>query len=51
MLKLGSSRPWRDAMRLMTGQSEFDAGPMIEYFRPLVTWLQAQNRGQHIGWE
>jgi len=38
-------------MQLMTGQREFDAGPMLEYFQPLITWLQSQNAGQRVGWQ
>ena len=49
VLKLGASRPWREAMQLMTGQREFDAGPMMEYFEPLIAWLQTQNEGRRVG--
>lgn len=53
MLKLGSSKPWFDAMELLTGQREMDAGPLLNYFNPLYEWLKNENRrtGEHIGWE
>jgi len=53
MLKLGSSKPWFDAMELLTGQREMDAGPLLNYFRPLYEWLQHENKrtGEYLGWE
>jgi len=24
---------------------------MMEYFKPLMSWLEEQNRGRQIGWE
>lgn len=53
MLKLGSSKPWFDAMELLTGQRDMDAGPLLNYFSPLYDWLQNENQrtGEHIGWE
>ncbi|CAF4813116.1 unnamed protein product [Pieris macdunnoughi] len=53
MLKLGSSRPWPDAMEALTGQRNMDASGVMEYFQPLHDWLKAENErtGEHIGWE
>ncbi|XP_022119819.2 angiotensin-converting enzyme [Pieris rapae] len=53
MLKLGSSRPWPDAMEALTGQRNMDASGVMEYFQPLYDWLKAENErtGEHIGWE
>ena len=51
VLRLGLSRPWREAMQLMTGQHEFDAEALLEYFEPLISWLRRQNSGQHVGWQ
>lgn len=53
MLKLGSSKPWFDAMELLTGQKEMDAGPLLNYFSPLYEWLQKENKktGEYLGWE
>lgn len=28
-----------------------DAGAIVEYFQPLMDWLQEQNKMEHIGWE
>jgi len=51
VLRLGFSRPWREAMQLMTGQRQFDTRPMMQYFQPLIDWLQTQNAGHHVGWQ
>ncbi|XP_029345454.1 angiotensin-converting enzyme [Acyrthosiphon pisum] len=53
MLKLGSSKPWFDAIELLTGQREMDAGPLLNYFNPLYEWLKNENErtGEYIGWE
>jgi peptidyl-dipeptidase A len=50
MLRLGASRPWPDALHALTGEREMDAGAMLEYFAPLKTWLDEQNKGRAIGW-
>lgn len=53
MLKLGSSKPWQDAMEAMTGQRDILATPLLNYFEPLRVWLEAENikNGDHIGWD
>jgi peptidyl-dipeptidase A len=50
MLQLGVSRPWPDALFAMTGERKMDASAMLDYFAPLKTWLDEQNRGRKIGW-
>jgi peptidyl-dipeptidase A len=50
MLSLGQSRPWQDALKILTGQREMDASAMLEYFAPLKKWLDQQNRGKPVGW-
>ncbi len=51
MLKLGASEPWPEALKAMTGQSRMDATAIIDYYKPLIEWLDAQNKGQQCGWE
>ena len=51
MLALGSSQPWPDAMEKITGQREMDASAIIDYFAPLMSWLQDQNQGRSCGWQ
>jgi peptidyl-dipeptidase A len=50
MLAMGASRPWPEALEAFTGTREMSAQPMIEYFRPLLGWLEEQNRGRRCGW-
>ncbi|GBP18260.1 Angiotensin-converting enzyme [Eumeta japonica] len=53
MLSLGSSKPWPDAMEVLTGQRIMDASAVLDYFRPLYDWLIEENArtGEYIGWE
>nr|QTY40901.1 venom polypeptide precursor [Doratifera vulnerans] len=53
MLRMGSSKPWPDAMEALTGQRNMDASGVLEYFQPLHEWLKAENErtGEYIGWE
>ncbi|RVE49365.1 hypothetical protein evm_005980 [Chilo suppressalis] len=53
MLQLGSSKPWPEAMEMLTGQRNMDASGVLEYFQPLYDWLKAENErtGEFIGWE
>jgi peptidyl-dipeptidase A len=50
MLAMGASRPWPDALEAFTGTREMSAKPMVEYFRPLLGWLEEQNKGRRCGW-
>ena len=43
MLEMGSSRPWPEALKAMTGEDKMDATAIIDYFAPLKTWLDEQN--------
>ncbi len=50
MLQLGASKPWPEALAVLTGQRELDAGALLEYYEPLRAWLRQQNSGQKCGW-
>ncbi len=50
MLKMGASRPWPEALEVLTGQREMDASAMADYFAPLKKWLDEQNKGKAVGW-
>ena len=50
MLALGRSRPWQDALEKLTGQRQMDASALVEYFQPLMQWLDERNRGRECGW-
>jgi peptidyl-dipeptidase A len=50
VLEMGQSRPWPDALEALTGHREMDARAILDYFAPLKTWLDQQNRGRTCGW-
>jgi peptidyl-dipeptidase A len=50
MLEMGQSRPWPEALEAISGQKQMDATAILDYFAPLKTWLDAQNKGQSCGW-
>lgn len=52
MLELGSSEPWQEAMRQLTGTQtdRMEVKPMLQYFEPLRDWLKQQLKGETIGW-
>lgn len=50
MLAMGQSKPWPDALEVLTGERQTDAGALLEYFAPLKQWLDEQNKGKHVGW-
>lgn len=51
-LKLGFSKPWPEAMQLITGQPNMSAEALMSYFEPLMTWLEKENKknGEVLGW-
>jgi peptidyl-dipeptidase A len=50
MLKLGASKPWPDALELITGSREMDASAILDYFQPLRNWLEKENQDKTCGW-
>uniref|UniRef100_A0A8C5KSE9 Angiotensin-converting enzyme n=1 Tax=Jaculus jaculus TaxID=51337 RepID=A0A8C5KSE9_JACJA len=51
-MKLGFSKPWPEAMKLITGQPNMSASAIMSYFKPLMNWLLTEN-GRHketLGW-
>lgn len=50
MLAMGASRPWPEALEAFTGSRQMDGSAMLDYFRPLMTWLEAQNKNRTCGW-
>jgi peptidyl-dipeptidase A len=46
MLSVGMSKPWPEALKAMSGETQVDATAMLEYFAPLQKWLDEQNKGR-----
>lgn len=50
MLEMGASEPWPVVLETFTGSREMDGSAVVEYFQPLVDWLQEENEGRTCGW-
>lgn len=52
LLKLGSSRPWREVLQEVTGESNISTKAFLTYFKPLMDWLVTENvkQGDTLGW-
>ena len=50
MMRLGASRPWPEALAVLTGEPALDATAILDYFAPLEQWLDRQNEGRTCGY-
>src|SRR5437667_12389857 len=50
ILKKGGTEDWRKVLREATGE-DISTRAMMDYFKPLMSWLEEQNKGRQIGWE
>ena len=50
MMEMGSSKPWPDALEAFTGTRDMDGSAILEYFAPLMTYLEEQNKDRKCGW-
>ncbi len=50
MMEAGASQPWQDTLEVMTGTREMDATAIIDYFAPLMGYLEEQNAERSCGW-
>ena len=50
LLAMGASRPWPEALEKLTGTRQMDAGALLDYYQPLLGWLNEQNKGRTCGW-
>ncbi len=51
MLALGASKPWPEALEVISGERAMDASAIIDYYAPLSAWLKEQNSGEQCGWK
>ena len=49
VLEMGSSQPWQQAYKVLTGSEQMDATAILDYFAPLHTWLKDKNQGKQCG--
>lgn len=50
LLAAGASKPWQDILEESIGTREMDASALIEYYAPLMAWLEKENAGLQCGW-
>ncbi|HEY7112399.1 MAG TPA: M2 family metallopeptidase [Thermoanaerobaculia bacterium] len=50
MLAMGCSKPWPEALAVITGETRMDGAAIRDYFAPLQKWLDEQNKGKPVGW-
>jgi len=50
MLEMGASKPWPEALQAFTGTKVMTGKALVDYFAPLKTWLDQQNKGKPSGW-
>ncbi len=46
----GATEDWRKVLKEATGE-ELSTRAMLEYYKPLMSWLEGQNKGRVIGWD
>jgi peptidyl-dipeptidase A len=51
MLSLGMSKPWPEALKVLSLETKLDVSALLEYYQPLIIWLEEQNKGNQCGWQ
>lgn len=46
----GATEDWRKLLKDATGE-DLSTRALVEYYQPLMKWLEQQNKGRQIGWE
>ncbi|HNX93854.1 MAG TPA: M2 family metallopeptidase [Holophaga sp.] len=49
-MEKGATEDWRKLLKETTGE-DLSTRALVEYYKPLQTWLEKQNKGRQIGWE
>ena len=50
MMSYGTSKPWPDILEAAIGTRQMDGTAIIDYFAPLMEWLEEKNTGKTCGW-
>ena len=50
LLEAGASERWQNTLEKLTGTQQMDATAIVDYFTPLMGYLQQQNEGRSCGW-
>lgn len=49
IMRAGATRDWRELIREATGE-EISGKALLDYYAPLMKYLQEQNAGREVGW-
>jgi peptidyl-dipeptidase A len=50
IMRKGATEDWRKVLKDATGE-DISTRAMLDYFKPLMAWLEQQNKGRQIGWD
>jgi peptidyl-dipeptidase A len=50
IMEKGKTEDWRKVIKEATGE-ELSTRAMVEFYKPLLKWLEEQNKGRQIGWD
>lgn len=50
LLSMGASKPWPEALEAIAGTKQMDGEAMLDYYKPLMNWMNEQTKGQKCGW-
>jgi peptidyl-dipeptidase A len=50
IMEKGATEDWRKVLKDATGE-DLSTRAMMEYFKPLMAWLEKENAGRQIGWD
>ena len=50
IMEKGATEDWRKVLKEATGE-DLSTRAMMEYFKPLMAWLEKENKGRQIGWD
>ena len=50
IMEKGATQDWRKVLEDATGE-KFSTRAMLDYYAPLMKWLEEQNKGRPIGWD
>jgi peptidyl-dipeptidase A len=50
IMEKGATEDWRKVLKDATGE-DLSTRALADYYKPLQTWLEKQNKGRQVGWE
>lgn len=50
VLQVGSSKAWPEVLQEAIGTNKMNASSLMNYFDPVIKWLEKQNVNETLGW-